>query len=237
VCFVVVDPQLLVSAYEFPHSPSAKLHTLFIYGRTCAAARGLRVAEAEGIAAMEGSEELDPAALEAFRARADRARRVAVRRRALLEEEAFERLPPDDLLLVMSSLARAELVELARHAQGNGRWHVHPDKINRLVARWTAKELPTPGQTPRYLDPDRPYRREYLIHTAIMGEADSLITEDELLRRDGTHSHPTTRQTVRLYSLVDFVESRLTTSFSVDDFDEIDAPKVFEVATRDLGPE
>ena len=81
------------------------------------------------------------------------------------------------------------------------------------------------------------YEREYLIHTAIVGEAESLITDDELLLLpgDATHSDPTTRGAVRPYSLEAFKQDRLcSNNFS---FDDIDAPSVLRAANRYLGPE
>lgn len=228
MCFVVVDPLLLVRAYEYPHSAPAQLLALFIYGRTCAAANGLRLDELEAM--CEG---VDPSTRAALHARAERAREVAQRRKELLED-VFEQFPPDDLLLVTSRPLRAELTECARRAQGAGRPHVQPDRVNRQIMRWTGRELGELGPVPRYLD--RSYRREYLIHMAILARAESLVTEDELLRLRGdtAHSDPTTRRRVRPCSLEGLVRDRVPTSFN---FDAIDAPAVFRAAARQLGRE
>jgi hypothetical protein len=229
VCFVVVDPLLLVRAYEYPRSAPAQLLALLIYGSTCATANGLHVDELKARPPTD-----DPPALAALLAWAERRQKAAWRRKELLED-VFEQPPPDDLRLVASSPLRAELIEFARRAQGAGRRHVQPDMVSRQIVRWTVKEIDKLDPTPRYLRPNRPRRRDYLIHMAARAPG-TLVTEDELLRLqcDAAHSDPTSRRSVRACSLEDLVRDRVPSSF---DFDAIDAPSVFRAAARQLGRE
>jgi hypothetical protein len=224
VRLVVIDPLLLVRAYEYPRSAPAQLLALLIYGSTCATANGLHVDKLKARPPTD-----DPAELAALLAWAERAQKVARRRKVLLED-VFEQPPPDDLQLVASPPLRAELIELARRAQGAGRPHVQPDMVNHQIVRWTVREIDKLGPTPRYL-PDRPDRRDYLIHMAVLAPTETLVTEDELLRLqcDAARSDPAIRRRVWPYSLDGFVRARLPRSFSLD---AIDAPAVFRTAAR-----
>ena len=233
---MVVDPQLLVEAHEHDNGDAAKLLALLVYGRTCATAYGLRIREVDEIEATHGEKGLDATELAALRSWAERARDVAIARKARLEE-VFEQYTPDDLQLVVSTPLLEELVELARASQGSVYWHVKPDVVRRHTLRWTMKRVPKLGPAPRYLGPDRLYRREYLIHTAVVGEADSLITGDSLLLLpgDAMHSDPTSRHEVRAYTLRDFIDDRL--SANNFRFSDIDAPAILRAAAADYGPE
>jgi hypothetical protein len=139
--------------------------------------------------------------------------------------------------LVVSTRLRKELIELAREIQGdpdNPSPEVQPNKINQQVARWTVNEIRELDPIPRYIRPDG-YRREYLIHTAILGQAEVLITDDDRLFTDGETMHSdatcdaTSGRVVQPYWLHDFVGDRLPKRLA---FDEIDAPAVLRAALR-----
>ena len=231
----VVDPRLLVRAFDHTHSLPAKLLALFAYGQVCLDARGHPLEEADALESRH-REDADPNELAAARARLERDREEAVRRKALMEE-ALEQHVPDNLLLVASPPLRAELIELARQVQGRGRQQVQPDVVLRHINRWTAKSLPPPelGPAPFYLGAQRKSDREYLIHTAVVAEAETLITEDEDLATvgDARHTDPRTRRSVRPYSLDEFVKDVLPYQVDVD---RIDAPAVFRATVRDIKP-
>lgn len=229
---LVVDPRLLVRAFEHPHSQPAKLLGLLMYGQVCLDAWGQPLDEAADLEDKYRYVAKQQHLAEA-RARAQRAQEAAERRQRLMED-VFEQHPPGDLLLVTSVPLKAEFVELARESQGRGNRHVRPDVVVRQLARWSAKFIFDLPPAPFYLGAGRVSDREYLIHTAIEGSAQSLVTEDEVLLLPGdlSHSDPKTRRTVRPYSLADFVSDELHHAF---DFDAINAAAVFRAAVRPLG--
>ena len=105
-------------------------------------------------------------------------------------EEAFEQYVPDWLLLVTSPPLLEELMDLAQRAQTRGLQQVQPHRISRLLARCTAKS-PRDfklDEDVHYTGAERRAAREYLIHTAVVGQAESLITEDEELNLPGNLS-------------------------------------------------
>jgi hypothetical protein len=224
----VVDPCLLIKAFEHRHSRPAKLFSLFAYGQISLDAGGLPLDEAAKLYSRYGVV-ADADELASARAWAERQRQDAVRRKEIMEE-AFEQWVPDWLHLVSSPPLRVELIELAQQAQGRGLQRVQPDRVTRQLARWTAKSLPELGPAPFY-GVERASQREYLIHTAVIAEAASLITDDPnlALPGDASYSDPKTKRSVRPYTLDEFVKDVLPYQL---DFDAIDAPAVFRAAVR-----
>jgi hypothetical protein len=227
----VVDPRLLIRAFEHWHSRPAKLVALFAYGQVCLDAAGHPLDESDKLETSYGTVAED-SHLASARAWAERQRDDAIRRKALMEE-ALEQHTPHWLLLVSSPPLRAELAHLAQEAQGRGQQHVRPDVVIRHTALWTAKSLSELEPAPFYLGADRKSDREYLIHTAVMAEATTLITEDDDLALPGnaSHSDPKTRRSVRPYSLDEFVQDVLPYNL---DFNAIDAAAVVRAAVRPL---
>lgn len=226
---VVVDPRLLVGAFEHPAARAAKLVSLLIYGQACLqASAGQHLEEAADLEDryLEAQTEAQMARVREFQ---ERSREEAEARRVELQN-AFEQIPPDDLLLVSSAPLKHELVKLARACQGRSNAHVRPDLVVRNVATMTAKYVFDLPPAPFYLA-DRRSSREYLIHTAVHGEARSLVTDDAdlLLAGDLAHSDPRTRRAVRPYELNDFLEAVLHFAF---DLDAVDAPAVLRIAAR-----
>lgn len=231
---LVVDPRLLVRAFEHPHGRPAKLLSLLAYGQVCLDAAGQHLEEYEEIEATYRGI-VDDDEIADVRARAQREHEIAVERKALMQD-ACEQYPPSDLLLVTSPPLRSELIELARVSQRQGHRHVVPHVANRQIALVTAKSLPPPplGAAPFYLGAGRVSEREYLIHTGVIAEAESLVTEDPdlLLPGDARHSDPRTRRSVRPYTLDDFAADVLHHGFNLD---EVDAARVLREAVRPLG--
>jgi len=234
VHLLVVDPLLLLRAFEHPRSTPAGLLSLLMYGQVCLDARGQPLEEASDLALQFGHV-VKAEQLANVRAELECAQKMAMARKELMEK-AFEQDPASDLLLVSSSPMRNELRELARASQGAGNNHVRPDVVVRLLARWSARVVFDLPPAPFYLGANRLSEREYLIHTAIVGEAQSLVTDDPalLLPGDASHSDPRTRRSVRPYSLEEFLGDVLHHTF---DFDEIDLVAVYRSAVRPIRPE
>jgi hypothetical protein len=201
----VVDPRVLIRAFQHPQCNTARLLALFAYGRVSLNARGCLHWEVEKMVteAEEAGTQID---ISGLRARADREVEQACRRKALMEE-AFELHVPDDLLLVTSPPVISDLLELAQASQGQGHANVQPDRVVRHTARHTFVALEELGPAPDYLGKGRISRHDYLIHTAMEARADSLITDDEglLLPGDACHRNSKTRHSVRPYSEEDFI--------------------------------
>lgn len=240
---VVVDPRLLMEAFENLESRSAKLLTLFLFGNVSIDARGHLLEEVDELredlerwAKIVGISygEVDYSQLERVQERAEQGTDLAGRRKRRMEE-AFEQYVPDWLLLVTSPPLLEELMDLAQRAQTRGLQQVQPHRISRLLARCTAKS-PRDfklDEDVHYTGAERRAAREYLIHTAVVGQAESLITEDEELNLPGnlSFSDPKTRQSVRPYTLDEFVVEVLP---HILDLDAIDAPAVFRAAVEPL---
>jgi hypothetical protein len=230
----VVDPRLLIRAFEYPRSDPARLLALFAYGRVCINAAGYPHDEADEMA-REVDEQGGVLGDEELRSmRAWAARQVDdARRRTELMDEAFEQYPPGDLLLALSSPLLDELTRLAQEAQGRGNVHVQPDRVRRLLVRhaWTA--LSDLGPAPFYLGAERHSEYEYLIHTGVVADAGYLITDDPVLQLPGDASHrdPRSGRTVRPYSFDDFVRLELPYGFNLR---LVDAHAVLHAAVAPL---
>jgi len=226
MCLVVVDPRLLVRAFEHPQTCRvAKLLGLFMYGRICLNEHGVACDEAEQLEVSYHGVARD-GDLAAVRARAERDRADAIRRKALMDD-AFVEHAPSDLLLVTSSPLLSELRKLADEAG------LQPDLVNHQIASCTAKWIRTLDPPPFDLGPGRKSDHEYLIRTAVQARANNLITHDEdlTLVGDAAHIDPKTRNEVRPYSLDEFVQLVLPYYFTLD---AVDAPAVLRAASRPL---
>ena len=221
---IVVDPRLLVRALTHHDSQEAKLLSLLIYGVVCVRTRALREEYDELHRAVGGSVALRK--LAKLHACVERRLACARRQKARIER-ALDQYIPVQLLLVTSPPLRQELRDIARAAQANGSPHVRPHRVNLEIARCTWRSVTQIDPPPPYLGSSTP--RAYLIHTAVVGGADCLITDDEaLVLPDNTsHCDPTTRRSVHPYTLVDFCQEQLPSQI---DFDAIDAPAVFRAA-------
>ncbi len=228
----VIDSRLLVRALLYPKRSPAKLLALFAYGSVCQDASGQLSEEVDALERLASSVSVPLSQLASPREQAERMSEEAKLRKALMEE-ALEQHVAGDLLLVTSAPLRAELISLAQEVQGQGHQHVEPHAVNRQIARWTAKTTGALGPTPPYFGAGGKSDRGYLIHTAVIGEAESLITDDKALGLPGdlAHKDPKTRRSVRPYSLDEFVTEVLPYNL---DFDAIDAPAVFRAGVRPL---
>jgi hypothetical protein len=226
VCLLVVDPRLLVRGLEHQHSREAKLLSLLIYGLARVRARELHDEYAELHQNLRGS--IPSQSLVKLRARVERQSALAHRHKRRIER-ALEQYVSIELLLVTSPPLREELRSIANIAQADGSPHVTPQRVNREIARCTWRALTELGPPPGYLTGGRASRREYLIHTAVVGQAEILVTDDEDLALPGnaTHSDPKGCRSVRPHTLHDFCQEHLPWEL---DFDAIDAPAVFRAA-------
>lgn len=227
--FVVVDPRLLVQAFQHPDGRAARLLALLAFGSVCFDANGQPLDEADEADRFARRRSVDPSELAALHAYLQRVQDEAVARKELMEH-ALEQHVPDNLLLVTSPPLRSELLMRAQRIQGRGHQHVEPHLVSRQISRWTATALLRLDPAPFYLGAGRVSEREYLIHTAIVGEADTLITDDKRLWTVGDlrHIDPRTKRSVRPYSLADFVEDVIP---SYVDFDAIEARAVLRAGT------
>jgi hypothetical protein len=204
VRLIVVDPRLLVRAFEFPRCNVAKLLALFAYGRICVNAQGYRREEVEKM--EESARECD-ADFDISRERAAAEREIEQARcRKDSMESAFEQHAPGDLLLVTSPPIVSDLLDLAQASQTHNP-HVYPDRVVRHVASHTFRALEELGPAPNYLSRGQVSKHDYLIHTAMEAEASTLVTDDPmlLLPGDASHESPKTRHRVRPYSLEEFI--------------------------------
>lgn len=226
MCLVVVDPRLLVRAFEQPRSCRvAKLLCLFMYGRVCLNVHGVTLEEAEELArTYEGA--ADQAELLSVRVGAERDQEEAKARKTQLDE-AFLEHTPSDMLLVTSSRLLAELRELAAEAG------LDLDVVNRQIALCTARTLGWLGPTPFYLGAGRVSEHEYLIQVAAEAMAGHVITEDTdlALAGDLAHVDPRTKEPIRPFTVDDFVSLKLPAHFTLD---AIDVPAVFRAGSRTL---
>jgi predicted nucleic acid-binding protein len=226
VQLVVVDPRVLVRAFVYPRGDVARLLALFAYGRISRNADGFPLEELEGMIdwAKSHGGTIDQAAAEA---RAERDIEEAKHRRATMED-VFEQLVPSYLLLVTSPPLLTELVDLAQWHQGRGFAHVRPDRVRTHTNSHTFKALPDLGPAPNYLSRGRVSKHDYLIHTAMEAEADTLVTEDQdlLLPGDARHENAQTKHQVHPYNLDDFIVS-LPHNLS---FNEIEPERLLQAA-------
>jgi hypothetical protein len=226
VCLVVVDPRLLVHALEHEHSLAAKLLSLLIYGLASVRARAL----SDEYDALEQNYRgcVDARQLAQARTLVEHRRAAALRQKALIED-ALEQFVSVELLLVTSPPLRRELRDIAQAALANGSPRIHPQRVNREIARWTCLPLRELEPAPSYLGRGRVSPREYLIHTAVVAESQILVTEDDELALPGDASYrdPKTRRDARPYTLDEFFLDELP--FQLE-FDAIDAPAVFRAA-------
>jgi hypothetical protein len=142
-------------------------------------------------------------------------------------EHAVEQYVSTELLLITSPPLRQELRDIARAVQASGHPHLSPQRVNREIARCTWRGLTKLEPPPPYLGGGM---RKYLIHTAVVAQAEILITEDKELALPGNASHcdPKTRRSVRPYALDDFCQEHLPSHL---DLDAIDASAVFRAAS------
>ncbi len=232
VCLAVVDPRILILAFVYPRCPAAKLLTLFAFGRVCSNAAGFPSEELGGMrdyVHQHGGSVYRRAPALSERSIEDE------RRRKALMEDAFELVVPNDFCMVTSQPLLTELVDLAQHWQGRGYAHVLPDMVLTHINRHTFATVEEFGRAPDYLGQGRMSQHDYLIHTAMLGDADTLITNDGLLLLPGDahHESPTTGHKVHPYSLADFIRS-LPHNL---DLNVIDPLRVFRAATDPLSRE
>jgi len=220
MCLAVLDPRLLIEAYAQPGtSPAAQLLCLFLYGRVSLNARGITLDE-YGELARSPAASHDPTHLARLRDRAEQDHEHADHCKKRMDAALGGVDAPTDLLLVTSRPLRAELIGLAKRSG------LDPDAVLLHLALCTARSLPSVDPAPFYIGADRVSTREYLIRTAVEAEAACLITHDPdlTLPGDGVHVDPRTRDTVRPYSLEDFVMLKLPHHFP---FEDVHPPAVF----------
>jgi hypothetical protein len=215
-----------VRALEHQHSQEAKLLSLLIYGLACVRARELHDEYNELHQSLRGS--IPSQSLVKLHARVERQSAVAHRYKRRIER-ALEQYVSTELLLITSPPLREELRDIAKAVRANGSRHVRPQRVNREIARCTWRALTEMGPPPCYMGGGLASRREYLIDTAVAGQAEIVITDDEELALPGnaTHCDRNSRRSVRPCSLHDFCQEQLPWEL---DFDAIDASAVFRAA-------
>jgi hypothetical protein len=219
VRIAVVDPRLLVKAFAYPRSTSAKLLALFAYGRVCMLAHGYALEELDEMvqAVREQGGDIN---IDVVRDAAQRNIEESRRRKARMENAFGGGVVPDEYVMVVSQELLDEVEELAQKCQLQGLEHVHPDVVRRHVIRHSVKAVTDVGIVPSYLARGQVSRHDYLIKVAVDGGAGELITDDLVLQLPGDayFTDPSTRGEVRPYSLEDFVAS-LPHFFDMDDVD------------------
>lgn len=223
MCLLVVDPHLLVRALEDQHGQEAKLLSLLIYGLARMRVQALRE-ECDTLQQSLGGW-VPPQKLAKLRAYGERQCAAAHHQKTQIER-ALEQHVPTELLLVTSPPLRRELRHLAQAAQSSGSSHVDPHRVNHEIARCTWQTVTETETEPH---PFGVSPREYLIHTALAAEAQTLITDDAdlVLSNNAAHRDSKTHQSVRPYALHEFCQEQLPSQV---EFDAIDAPAVFRAA-------
>lgn len=147
-------------------------------------------------------------------------------------ERCLPACAPDDLLLATSPNLLRELNDCAQKLQPRAPWLVPHKVVQQTVAHVWKPRIEALGASPFYLGAERKSDREYLIYTAVMTEADCLITDDMMLHQPGSapHHDERTRRRVSTYRLDDFIDMALPSQFRLD---YMDAQAVMRAA---IGP-
>jgi predicted nucleic acid-binding protein len=216
VRFAVLDPQLLAAIFLAPNGRCRKLFVVLAYGRLVFNVE--RASEAEADKLKEEATAEIGGDLDELRDKDDELR--------LLLTERLPVMTPNDVGLAASPEVFEEVQHLIQRARER-RPSLPPDAARwvyrRLSHHTTNTVLRAEDSTIPWYTEHRARERDWLIHVAIQGEAEFLVTQDARIATDPNgptrYEHEATKNWTQAWRLDSFISEMEGSNFTLDEVD------------------